>query len=120
MSHPSDRSVLPIPPGLVEPVLTAPLKDDHSTASTKPVTPAAASRWPWTPTWIVILSISAFTASLLVMLTHAREGFFVPVLATVVCILAALFDAWTSRIPNPLTYTAILLGLAASAVGAGL
>jgi len=51
---------------------------------------------------------------MLVIFTSAREGFFLPVLATATCLLAALFDAWTARIPNPLTYTAIILGLTLS------
>jgi len=68
----------------------------------------------WFATWIVLISLAAFVASMLVIFTQAREGFFVPVLAGVVCLLASLFDAWTARIPNPLTYTAILLGLTLS------
>ncbi len=76
---------------------------------------------PWGATWVLLLSISAVISSIMVMGLHAERGFFVGVLATAVCILAALFDAWTTRIPNPLTYTAILLGLAingaASAMG---
>ena len=76
---------------------------------------------PWGATWVLLLSISAVISSMMVMGLHAERGFFVPVLSIGICILAALFDAWTTRIPNPLTYTAILLGLAingaASAMG---
>ncbi|MCL2647136.1 MAG: A24 family peptidase [Phycisphaerales bacterium] len=86
------------------------------------ITEKAYSHWPirWFATWVALVSISAFVASMLVIFTHARGGFFIPVLAIAVCLLAALFDAWTVRIPNPLTYTAILLGLATSALAVAL
>jgi prepilin peptidase CpaA len=72
---------------------------------------------PWPATWIMLLSLSAVVNALLVVGNHAARGCFVPVLAMSICILAALFDACTTRIPNALTYTAILLGVAVNAVG---
>jgi len=93
--------------------------------SSKPASPPAsapptlpAKRIPWPSTWIILLSLSAVLASLLT-LTHRpspANGYFATTLATLICILAALFDAWTTRIPNPLTYTAALLGLALSSI----
>jgi prepilin peptidase CpaA len=72
---------------------------------------------PWTATWTGLLSLSAILNALLVFENHGARGFFVPVLAVVICALAALFDACTTRIPNPLTYLAVLLGIAVNAVG---
>ncbi|MGN6367686.1 MAG: prepilin peptidase [Phycisphaerae bacterium] len=76
----------------------------------RPTIPAEKSI-PWTPTWILLASLSALISSILVIGFHSPRGFFIPILAICVCTLAALFDAWTMRIPNPLTYTAILLGI---------
>lgn len=75
---------------------------------------------PWATTWILLLSLSAIVAAVFLFALHDNRAFFIPILSTAVCILAALFDAWTTRIPNPLTYTAILLGLALSALAAAL
>jgi prepilin signal peptidase PulO-like enzyme (type II secretory pathway) len=79
----------------------------------------ASNRAPtiaWLPTWIILLSLSALVASILAITAgHRTTGYFTSTLCTAICILAALFDAWTARIPNPLTYTAILLGLAINA-----
>ena len=83
-----------------------------------PVVGAPESGAPvsWTAVWIVVASLTAVLASGLVFATHGTRGFFVPLLASTVCLLAAFFDAWTGRIPNPLTYTAIALGLALNAI----
>jgi prepilin peptidase CpaA len=75
---------------------------------------------PWGATWIFLLSLSAIVSSILLMTLRTTRGFFVPVLAAGICILAALFDAWTKRIPNALTYTAALLGLAINLASSGL
>jgi prepilin signal peptidase PulO-like enzyme (type II secretory pathway) len=75
---------------------------------------------PWGATWVLLVSLSAVISSILVMGLHTSRGFFVAVLTAGVCILAALFDAWTMRIPNPLTYTAILLGIALNLLSSGL
>ena len=66
---------------------------------------------PWAATWVVVLSFSAALSAGLVVAAHGTHGFFLPVLGAAVCVLAALFDARTGRIPNPLTYTTIVLGL---------
>ena len=71
---------------------------------------------PWVATWVGVLSLSATISAALVVGAHGTRGFFLPVLAAAVCVLAALFDARTGRIPNPLTYTAILLGLGLNAL----
>ena len=57
---------------------------------------------------------------MLVLGLHSVHGYFVAVLAIVVCVLAALLDACTRRIPNTLTYVAILGGLAINLLAAGL
>jgi prepilin peptidase CpaA len=67
---------------------------------------------PWTATWVVLMCVAALGNSGLVYASGGRHGFFVASLAAAVCVLAALFDAFTLRIPNNLTYTAALLGVA--------
>jgi prepilin signal peptidase PulO-like enzyme (type II secretory pathway) len=93
---------------------------DVDTRLTAPTTnPQPTSRLAnirWLPTWILLFSLAATLASLLTLTTRSNQGFFVPTLATLTCILAALFDGFTTRIPNPLTYTALLLGLALNAL----
>ena len=81
---------------------------------------AGENRLPWGATWVLLLSFSAVISSILVLGLHSSGGFFVPVVATGVCMLAALFDAWTTRIPNPLTYTAILVGIAINLLSSSL
>jgi prepilin signal peptidase PulO-like enzyme (type II secretory pathway) len=71
----------------------------------------AASGLPWISTWVVVVSLSALVASLLVMGVHGKQGYFAGVLATTVCLLAALFDAFTARIPNQVTYPAAAAGV---------
>jgi prepilin signal peptidase PulO-like enzyme (type II secretory pathway) len=60
---------------------------------------------------VVLACLAAVVSSGLVMAAHGARGFFLPVVAMLVCLLAALFDGYTARIPNPLTYPAIVLGL---------
>ncbi len=81
-----------------------------------PSTPAAASscaapRFPWLATWIVLVCLGAVLSAALVLGAHGTRGFYLPALAALVCLLAGLFDGHTGRIPNQLTYTAILIGL---------
>ena len=97
MSEPIGSSVAILPPLEAEPT--------HS-----------AHAFSWTAIWILLLSLSALLSSALVIALHTTHGFFLPVLATAICTVAALFDASTRRIPNPLTYTAILLALAINAL----
>ncbi|HUO07323.1 MAG TPA: hypothetical protein VM008_03255, partial [Phycisphaerae bacterium] len=72
------------------------------------VVPVGGKSIPWGSTWVILLSFSAIMSSILVVGLHSQRGFFIPVLTTGICILAALFDAWTTRIPNALTYGAIV------------
>lgn len=68
-------------------------------------------RWPWV--WAVMLVLAIASALIGQQLRHGSAvGLLLPVLTLLVCLLAASFDAATSRIPNPITYTAILIGLA--------
>lgn len=63
--------------------------------------------------WVLAVSISAIIASAIQILTATRDsGYFIPVFVTVLCAAAAFIDAATRRIPNALTYPAILFGLA--------
>ena len=62
--------------------------------------------------WIMALSCAAVLASLLQIASGQREyGFFLLSLCLVVCFAATWVDVATRRIPNVLTYPAILLGL---------
>jgi prepilin signal peptidase PulO-like enzyme (type II secretory pathway) len=76
---------------------------------------ALPMRISWPALWILLLSLSAILASAMVFAAHGARGFFVPLLAGLVCLVAAAFDGCTGRIPNPLTYTAALAGLALNA-----
>ena len=73
--------------------------------------PAVPARFPWVATWVVLGSLGALISTALVLEAGGMRGFYLPVVAGLVCLLAGLFDGTTGRIPNPLTYTAILLGL---------
>ncbi len=65
-----------------------------------PASPPCFATWLWL--WCVVLLLSSCAA--------IASPFF-PALALIVCLLCAGFDAATARIPNQITYTAILLGL---------
>jgi prepilin signal peptidase PulO-like enzyme (type II secretory pathway) len=73
---------------------------------------------PWAAIWVVLMCLAAVANSGLVYASGGKRGFFVASLAMGVCVLAALFDAFTLRIPNNLTYTAALLGLALNGLSA--
>lgn len=65
--------------------------------------------WPW---WLAGLGLAAAVASVVQILTSRREtGLFVLAVCYVVCIAAAWVDAAMRRVPNVLTYPAILIGL---------
>jgi prepilin peptidase CpaA len=102
MSHAADPISVPVPADLTE---------------TAPPVPRA-TQIPWLSTWILLLSLSATFASLYTISRGGKAGIFVPALAIGVCILAALFDARSARIPNPLTYIATLVGLAVAGISA--
>lgn len=94
---------------------------ENSIATAEPPTPALESSvrahgFPWTATWVILISTGAVVAAALVAAVHGRSGFFLATLACLVCLLAAMFDGWTRRIPNQLTYPAILLGLVANVI----
>lgn len=83
--------------------------------------PAAASRddaspaphplpFSWPQIWLLLLSLAAIISAALIPLN--ATGSYLTTLAILVCMFAAWCDAATARVPNPLTYTAILLGLA--------
>ena len=83
----------------------------ENTLGDTPAKPAPAfSAWPL---WIVGLSLCAVIASALQIGLEARDrGFFVITLTFATVTIAAWLDAATRRIPNSLSYPAILLGLA--------
>lgn len=67
--------------------------------------------------WILALSLAAVIASALQVYSGQRDyGFFVLSLTFVTCFGAAWTDIATRRIPNTLTYPAIILGLALNGV----
>ncbi len=88
---------------------------ESPTGRAEPATAQAAPRpgVAWLSVWVLLLAGSAVLASTLqIALGRPDEGLFL-LLATVgLCAVASWFDAATWRIPNQLTYTAILLGLA--------
>lgn len=67
--------------------------------------------WSWVWAGMVVLAIASAIIGQLLR-PDLAAGLLLPVLTLLVCILAASFDAATSRIPNPITYPAILIGLA--------
>jgi prepilin peptidase CpaA len=73
-------------------------------------------RLPWAATWVGLICLAALVNCGLVYACAGQRGFFLGSLAAVACILAAFFDAFTLRIPNYITYTAALVGLALNAV----
>ena len=68
----------------------------------------------WTAVWLGIVAV-ALAGSVIAVL-GGRSASLLPTLCLVLCLLATSFDAATSRIPNQLTYTAILLGLLANSL----
>ncbi|MGA2499353.1 MAG: A24 family peptidase [Tepidisphaeraceae bacterium] len=66
----------------------------------------------WIAVWLGIISVALAGATIAVL--GGRDASLLPTLCLVLCLLATSFDAATSRIPNQLTYTAILLGLIAN------
>jgi prepilin signal peptidase PulO-like enzyme (type II secretory pathway) len=66
---------------------------------------------PWGATWALLLSFAALIATIAFFGVQARHGLFLYTLAILLCLLAAVTDAATMRVPNALTYPAILLGL---------
>lgn len=83
----------------------------------EPAAPEVRRAVPWIEAWVAIAMLAAVVATANLFLFPGRDGVFLPVLCLFVLVLAAAFDAATGRIPNPLTYTAILAGLAINALG---
>jgi prepilin peptidase CpaA len=72
---------------------------------------------PWLHVWAILLALAATgTVTSTVASSGKAAGLFIPLLTFVVCLLAAWYDSATERIPNPLTYTAILLGVGINCV----
>ncbi len=93
--------------------MTSELADHPAMAESGKPTPVAARTVPWGATWVLLISGTAVLNAGIVFSSH--RGFFLPMLSLAVAGLAALFDAQTQRIPNPLTYGAILAGLGLNA-----
>jgi len=86
-----------------------------------PATEMGAHHLPWLAVWallVVLAAVGAEAASLL--WGPLREPIFLPVLTFLLCLLAAWHDAAVQRVPNALTYTGILIGLAFNVLGSRL
>ncbi len=86
-----------------------------------PVTavPALSRNLSWLEVWIIMVALAAAGAAATQFARHgAGNGTFLPVLAFTICALAAAFDTAIARIPNPLTYSAVVMGLALNAIAA--
>lgn len=77
-------------------------------------------RIPWIWVWMILLALAGAGSAIAAALRDQRDGLFIPALTLGFLLLAAGYDAATGRIPNPLTYTAILIGLAINAAAWGL
>ncbi len=84
-------------------------------AATPSVTPRRY--WNWAMGWTLIACLAAILSTCVLLIAGGKRGFFVAELALVLCLIAAFTDAYSGRIPNILTYPAILLGLALNSLG---
>ena len=93
-----------------EPVAVAPTVGVAKTPAADAINPVA---W-WSPgAWLAVISLAAATASVWqIGLGRTDRGFFVLAVTSIVLTAAAVVDAACRRIPNRLTYPAIVLGLA--------
>lgn len=67
---------------------------------------------PWRALWAGLAAVGvAGVLATQFLAPHGAGGGLLPIMTILVCLLAAVFDAATGHIPNPVTYTAILLGL---------
>ncbi len=64
----------------------------------------------WPALWAVIFILGATGAYIAQRAHGAGPGLFISTTCLMICLIAAGYDAATSRIPNQLTYTAILAG----------
>jgi len=91
----------------------APMATDPPLADPPPAPPPWAWSSGWTALWVVILSLGATGGAVVQLgLGDASHGYFLGVVLIGVCFAAASMDAATGRVPNMLTYPAVLLGLA--------
>jgi prepilin signal peptidase PulO-like enzyme (type II secretory pathway) len=73
--------------------------------------PSPSATTPWPAVLAGIFALSAAGATVSMLLRPGSPGLFLPLLCLGVLIVSAAFDAATGRIPNPLTYAAIAVGL---------
>ena len=72
----------------------------------------------WVEVWVAVVVMSAIIATASILIRGGQgAGVFLIALCTGAVLVAAGFDAATGRIPNPITYTAILLGLSVNSLG---
>src|SRR4051794_13286276 len=92
------------------------IMDAQSPILANPVLSRQHGRWP--QVWAAVFCFAAIAATTAAIARGPhREGIFLPALCLGVMALAAGFDPATSRIPNPITYPAILIGLAVNSLG---
>src|SRR4051812_48263448 len=105
-----------------EPTTLAAAPADVPAESPPPAaTPRPNANVPWPAIWTAVVALSAAVATVGLLARHGTGGgLFVPALCFGVVLLAAGFDSATARVPNPLTYAAILAGLFLSCLGAAL
>jgi prepilin peptidase CpaA len=97
------------------------MSQEIANLSDRPPRETGASRnLSWLEVWIILVALAAIGAAGAQFARHGTgQGMFLPALAFTICALAAAFDTAIAKIPNPLTYSAILLGLGLNGVAAG-
>lgn len=100
----------PSPTGSPGGVVVSSIAPGEGASDAAPLTRAGARvALSW---WVAGLSLAAVIASALQIATRSQSiGFFIPVLCFLVLVAAGSFDAAYRRIPNLLTYPAIVIGL---------
>jgi Flp pilus assembly protein protease CpaA len=103
-----------------------PMTQDSASLASAPLSAVAPRQGgcapvSWPVLWTVLLALAALGATAALVLigpapvpaagSPSHAGYFLLVLTVLIATLAAWFDAATTRIPNPLTYTALALGL---------
>ena len=87
---------------------------ETAAAADQPQPVAASTVATW---WVLALCVAAVIAAGLQVWSGQRQyGFYLLALCFLVCLAAAWLDLATRRIPNVLTYPAILIGLALNAL----
>jgi prepilin peptidase CpaA len=85
--------------------------------STPKSAPVPALGWP--QVWGMIVVTAAIGALICSLASASHVGFFIRALGVAIVVTAAIYDSATARIPNALTYPAILLGLALNFIATG-